>query len=109
MEFGQQICSARPRCEVCPVRAGCAGPEPGGRGPGSAPAGRRRPRFEGSVRQRRGELLRQVLARGAVRVADADRHVAAGLAADGLAVLVDGVLRPPAGLTAGAELRPAGF
>jgi A/G-specific adenine glycosylase len=96
MEFGQRICAARPRCEVCPVRAGCDGPESApARGPESAPAARRQPRFEGSVRQRRGQLLRQVIAAGAVRVADADRPVAAGLAADGLAVLADGILRPP--------------
>ena len=83
MEFGQRICSARPRCGACPVRPGCGGPEP----PGSAPAGRRQPRFEGSVRQRRGRLLRRVIAEGAVQVADTDRPVAAGLAADGLAIL----------------------
>jgi A/G-specific adenine glycosylase len=91
MEFGQRVCSARPRCELCPVRGGCDGPE----APGSAPARRRQPRFEGSVRQRRGQLLRQVITGGGVRVADADRQVAAGLAADGLAVLADGILRPP--------------
>jgi A/G-specific adenine glycosylase len=83
MEFGQRICSSRPRCEACPVSAGCGGPE----APGSLPAGRRQPRFEGSVRQRRGRLLRRVIAEGAVRVTEADRPVAAGLAADGLAIL----------------------
>src|ERR1700744_6607966 len=55
MEFGQRICAARPRCQVCPVRVGCDGPElPGS--PGSGPAPRRQARFEGSVRQRRGQL-----------------------------------------------------
>jgi len=83
MEFGQRVCSARPRCEACPVRTGCRGPEP----LGSGPARRRQPRFEGSLRQQRGRLLARVIAEGAVHVADADRHVAAGLAADGLAVL----------------------
>lgn len=83
MEFGQRICTSRPRCGVCPASAGCPGPE----APGSPPAGRRQPRFEGSVRQRRGRLLRRVIAEGTVRVADADRPVAAGLAADGLAIL----------------------
>jgi A/G-specific adenine glycosylase len=90
MEFGQRICSARPRCDACPVRAGCAGPEPAGPSPA-----RRQPRFEGSVRQRRGQLLAQVIAEGAVAVAPVDRPAAAGLADDGLAVLDGDVLRPP--------------
>jgi A/G-specific adenine glycosylase len=105
MEFGQRICSARPTCERCPVRVGCRGPgAPGAPGAPEGPAagrpGRRtggRPRFEGSVRQRRGQLLRQVIADGSVIVDDVDRHVAAGLAEDGLAVLADGVLLAPSG------------
>jgi A/G-specific adenine glycosylase len=91
MEFGQRICSARPRCDACPVRSGCGGPEPGG----APPRGRRQPRFEGSLRQRRGRLLARVLAEGAVQVADADQVVAAGLAADGLAVLAGRRLLAP--------------
>lgn len=83
MEFGQRICTVRPRCGLCPVRAGCDGPE----ARGSLPAGRRQPRFEGSLRQHRGRLLRRVIAEGAVQLADADRPVADGLAADGLAIL----------------------
>jgi A/G-specific adenine glycosylase len=90
MEFGQRICRARPRCESCPVRTGCAGPR------AADPVSRRQSRFEGSVRQRRGRLLREVLAHGAVPVAEADAEAAAGLAADGLAALSDGWLRPPA-------------
>jgi A/G-specific adenine glycosylase len=90
MEFGQRICCARPRCEVCPVRGGCAGPE-------ATPtrAGRPRRPFEGSLRQRRGRLLRRVLAEGSVAVGADEREVAAGLAQDGLAVLADGVLLAP--------------
>ena len=96
MEFGQRICSARPKCEPCPVRTGCGGPG----APADLPADRRRGgrgRFEGSVRQRRGQLLRQVLAEGSVMVPEVDRHVAAGLAQDGLAVLAGGVLLAPPG------------
>jgi A/G-specific adenine glycosylase len=94
MEFGQQVCTARPDCRACPVRDGCGGPEAGDRQAG--PARRQKP-FEGSVRQRRGRLLARVLAEGAVRVdgRDAEVEVAAGLASDGLAVLQDGWLRPP--------------
>jgi A/G-specific adenine glycosylase len=90
MEFGQRICCARPRCQACPVRGGCPGPEP------ASPGARRRTRaFQGSLRQRRGVLLRRVIAEGAVVVDVADRDVAAGLAEDGLAVLTDGVLLAP--------------
>ena len=98
MEFGQRICAARPRCQVCPVRVGCDGPEPPGPpgSPGSGPAPRRQARFEGSVRQRRGQLLARVIADGAVQITDADRSVAAGLAADGLAILEGAMLRAPA-------------
>jgi A/G-specific adenine glycosylase len=93
MEFGQRICSARPMCGACPVRAGCDGPEV----PESRAAGRRQRPFQGSVRQRRGQLLAHVLAHGRTTIEPADREVAAGLAADGLAVLADGTLLPPAG------------
>ncbi len=92
MEFGQRVCTARPSCGACPVRDGCAGPQAGDRGAG--PARRQKP-FEGSVRQRRGRLLRRVLEEGAVRVDGRDTDVAAGLAGDGLAVLDGGWLRPP--------------
>ena len=92
MEFGQRICTARPRCERCPVREGCAGADQ----PALAPAPRRQAPFAGSLRQRRGRLLRRVIADGAVPVQDADPEAAAGLARDGLAVLAGGWLRPPA-------------
>ncbi|HEY2441350.1 MAG TPA: A/G-specific adenine glycosylase [Solirubrobacteraceae bacterium] len=90
MEFGQRICRARPRCELCPVHAGCGGPEPA-----AARDTRRGRPFEGSLRQRRGLLLRRVIAEGSVVVDVEDREVALGLAEDGLAVLTDGVLLAP--------------
>jgi A/G-specific adenine glycosylase len=80
MEFGQRICRARPRCEICPVQVGCAGPDAGLQ---PRPARRQQP-FEGSLRQRRGQLLRRVLQEGAVEVSDADREAADGLVQDGL-------------------------
>ena len=92
MEFGQRICCARPRCDQCPVREGCPGTEAG-----VPPLGSRRQKpFAGSLRQRRGRLLRRALSDGAVEVGEADREAAAGLAQDGLVVLADGWLRPPA-------------
>lgn len=91
MEFGQRICTARPRCGECPVNDGCAGvaadPKRVSR---AAPR-----RFEGSLRQRRGQLLRRVIADGAVPAADADAEAAAGLAQDGLVLVVDGWLLAP--------------
>jgi A/G-specific adenine glycosylase len=79
MEFGQRVCTARPRCGMCPVQDGCPGPavDP-------APRASRDRRFEGSLRQRRGQLLRRVLADGVVPAADVDPAAAAGLVADGL-------------------------
>jgi A/G-specific adenine glycosylase len=89
MEFGQRICRARPSCESCPAQAGCAGPRDADQ------VSRRQTRFEGSLRQRRGRLLRALLDAGAMPIADVDADAAAGLAADGLAVVSDGWLRPP--------------
>jgi A/G-specific adenine glycosylase len=87
MEFGQRICRATPRCDLCPVREGCPGQ-------GVARTARRRQKpFEGSLRQRRGRLLREVVAAGVVSVEEADREAAAGLDQDGLAVLTGQTLR----------------
>ncbi|HEY2317032.1 MAG TPA: A/G-specific adenine glycosylase [Solirubrobacteraceae bacterium] len=95
MEFGQRICTARPRCGECPVRAGCAGSGAVGPGAAGARSARRPQPFEGSARQRRGRLLRRVLAEGAVAVDEEDRPIAVGLARDGLAVLSGGRLTAP--------------
>ena len=58
---------------------------------------RRTPRrFDGSLRQRRGQLLRRVIADGAVPADDADPEAAAGLAQDGLVLVADGWLLAPA-------------
>lgn len=92
MEFGQRVCTARPDCSACPVRDGCGGPEAGDRD--AEPARRQKP-FAGSVRQRRGRLLRRVLEEGTVRVPAGEAEIAAALADDGLAVLDGGWLRPP--------------
>jgi A/G-specific adenine glycosylase len=91
MEFGQRICTARPRCGECPVSDGCVGIE-------ADPKrhSRRAPqRFDGSLRQRRGQLLRRVIADGAVPAADVDPEAAAGLSKDGLVLIADGWLRAP--------------
>ena len=95
MEFGQRVCTARPRCRDCPVSEGCAGPDAGESGAGGSRPVRRQKPFEGSVRQRRGRLLRRVLAEGVVALEDEDREIAAGLARDGLAVLAGDRLTAP--------------
>jgi A/G-specific adenine glycosylase len=89
MEFGQRICTARPACAECPVSEGCTA-----RGAADpAPRPRRQARYEGSLRQRRGALLRRVLAAGTLELREADREVAVGLLADGFLTLCDGCLR----------------
>jgi A/G-specific adenine glycosylase len=95
MEFGQRICSARPSCAVCPVSDDCPGA--GGAGDqADRPATLRQKPFEGSLRQRRGRLLRQVIAEGTVALGHADQDAALGLAQDGLVVMADGrVCAPP--------------
>jgi A/G-specific adenine glycosylase len=91
MEFGQRICRARPRCAVCPVSDGCAGPG----NTADRPATRRQKPFEGSLRQRRGRLLRRVIAAGTVALTHADQDAAVGLAHDGLVLISDGWLCAP--------------
>jgi A/G-specific adenine glycosylase len=84
MELGATVCRPRaPRCDVCPVRAGCAGP-----GPAAPQAPRRRVRFEDSDRWARGRVV-AALAVGVPlpRLADDRRErVLAGLERDGLVV-----------------------
>jgi A/G-specific adenine glycosylase len=90
MEFGQRVCTHSPACEVCPVREGCAGTSTD-----DTVATRRRQPFTGSLRQRRGRLLKRVIAEGRVALAPSDREVAAGLAQDGLLVLAGDWALPP--------------
>lgn len=87
----RRVCSARPRCGFCPVSAGCAGPGIAA----DRPAARRQKPFEGSLRQRRGRLLRQVIAEGTVALAHPDQDAAVGLAQDGLVLISDGWLYAP--------------
>jgi A/G-specific adenine glycosylase len=90
-DLGSGVCIARrPRCELCPLEQGCPAA-----GTTYAPL-RKQSRFEGSFRQRRSGLLRQLLASGPVDVADLDDHEALdALVADGLAEVTDGVAGLP--------------
>ncbi len=81
MDLGATVCLARvPRCGACPLAAACPS-----RGRRFEPLRRQGP-FEGSFRQRRARVLREV-ASGASAVADAE--AVESLARDGL-VRVDG-------------------
>lgn len=55
MDLGATVCTVRrPSCDVCPVSAWCAGPE-------IYEAPRQQSRFEGSLRQVRGALVRKLV------------------------------------------------
>jgi A/G-specific adenine glycosylase len=84
-DLGSQVCIARrPRCERCPLAAGCPS-----RGRTYAPLRRQKP-FEGSFRQRRSVALARVRRERAVTLGEADREALEALARDGLVELRDG-------------------
>ncbi len=85
MDLGRRECTARaPRCDDgCPLRAGCPAADAGAVAD-RTPRGRRQGRYEGSMRQRRGVLLRALAERGRADAA-ADPEAAESLVADGLA------------------------
>jgi A/G-specific adenine glycosylase len=85
MDLGRLWCTARaPRCESgCPLRRGCPAAE-AGVAVEVTPPRRRQARYEGSMRQRRGRLMR-MLAEDGWADAAADPEAADSLVADGLA------------------------
>jgi len=89
-DLGREICIARtPRCGACPLAAGCPS-----RGQTYAPL-RRQTRFEGSFRQRRARLLREIAAADGLAEADCDAEALVSLVRDGLAEVSDGEARLP--------------
>jgi A/G-specific adenine glycosylase len=89
MDLGATVCLARvPRCDVCPLRASCPS-----RGRRYEPT-RRQSRFEGSFRQRRGEILRLVASKPQ-RLANLDAAAVAALARDGLVRVSGGQVTLP--------------
>ncbi len=91
MDLGATVCTARaPACTGCPLRRRCST-----RGPLADEARQRQPRFEGSFRQRRGQVMARLRADRAVPVADLDAAALSSLVADGLAVEVDSQARLP--------------
>jgi A/G-specific adenine glycosylase len=108
LDLGATVCTkTSPGCASCPVRPCCAwagsGPDPA---VGSAGCGSRQSTFAGSDRQGRGRVV-DALRRGPVALAalaevagwpgepERARRVAAGLVADGLAVVADDELALP--------------
>ncbi len=85
MDLGREVCSARaPRCDDgCPVRRGCPAADAGVVDE-VTPRGRRQSRYEGSMRQRRGQLLRALAEQGRAPVS-MDPEAAESLVGDGLA------------------------
>lgn len=79
MELGQRCCRARARCDACPLAARCPS-----RDTADVIASPRQKRYEGSMRQRRGRMLRALVADGEVRI-DRDAEAAESLVADQLA------------------------
>jgi A/G-specific adenine glycosylase len=93
MDLGRLHCRARPRCEPCPLREGCLVRLETGDWDPVVPS-RRQPPYRGSLRARRGELLRLALAGVRPRRED-DAEAAASLIADGLLDEDGGALVPP--------------
>ena len=90
MDLGATICIARqPRCGDCPLAGLCPS-----RGNIYAPL-RKQSRFEGSFRQRRAALLRQVAER-AMPLASLDGEAVDSLRRDGLVVVEADVVSLPA-------------
>jgi A/G-specific adenine glycosylase len=88
MDLGALVCRPTPKCAECPISASCAWhiaghPEPDP-SVGSAGVSAPQARFEGSDRQRRGQVL-AALGSGSRPAADFDAGIVVGLVADGLA------------------------
>jgi A/G-specific adenine glycosylase len=87
MDLGATVCLARiPRCDECPLATACPS-----RGRRYEPL-RKQPRFQGSFRQRRAEVLRLV-AKG--HAGALDPHAVASLERDGLVEVRAGLARLP--------------
>jgi A/G-specific adenine glycosylase len=98
MDLGAMVCRPNPTCDECPVADCCAWflagrPEPDPAA-GSAGVSSRQAPYEGSNRQRRGEVLRR-LAEGPCAAADFRQDIVDGLIADGLVTRTNATLHLP--------------
>jgi A/G-specific adenine glycosylase len=86
MDLGATICTARrPACERCPIVGECVT-----QGTHDAETKIRQSRFEGSFRQRRGQLMARLRGEGTVHTRELDGEVLASLLDDGLAEVTRG-------------------
>jgi A/G-specific adenine glycosylase len=89
-DLGSRVCIARrPRCHACPLASGC--PSRGR----TFPPLRRQPPFEGSFRQRRSRLLRDVVRNGRLDEGAVDAEALTSLLRDRLVEVSGGVVRLP--------------
>ncbi|MEA2247363.1 MAG: A/G-specific adenine glycosylase, partial [Solirubrobacteraceae bacterium] len=87
MELGATVCTARaPRCERCPMTAGCDGPPPAGAN------GRRGERTQGRARERFEDTNRWVRGRIVAALA-AGEQAPAGIAPERLEPALEGLVR----------------
>ena len=100
MDLGRTHCRVRPRCEGCPLARGCLVALERSWDPVVRP--HRQARYAGSLRARRGALLRAALA-GERPGPASDPEAARTLVADGLLELRDGVLVEPAAIVGGGR------
>ena len=90
MDLGATVCLARiPRCGVCPLAEACPS-----RGRRYEPLRKQAP-FEGSFRQRRARVLKEVAAEPQA-AGELDADAVRSLERDGLVAVVDGSVRLPA-------------
>lgn len=85
MDMGRLYCTARaPRCDApCPLRRGCPAADRG-QVAELTPASRRQSPYGGSMRERRGRLLKEIALHGRVALT-VDPEAASSLVSDGLA------------------------
>jgi A/G-specific adenine glycosylase len=104
MDLGRDVCRPVPRCNACPLRRSCASASRPHRAPHSR--GRPQPSFEGSFRQLRGAIVRELRARDSASVAwlvaatgDSPSNVSRAIAA----LARDGLIDAEAAATRGAR------
>jgi A/G-specific adenine glycosylase len=99
MDVGALVCRPRdPKCSECPLRNQCAS-----RGARADEQRRVAPRYEGSFRQRRGEVLARLRA-GTAENKELDTRALASLVEDGLAEITNGTARLPRAHEAATQL-----
>jgi A/G-specific adenine glycosylase len=100
MDLGATVCTARaPRCDECPIARKCAT-----RGALDGETKRRQGRYEGSFRQRRGNVMARLRDASSVNASELDGEALASLLDDGLAEVTRGRAHLP-GSYAGGRAR----